>query len=172
MGQKQSKEVASNTSSISLINQNISEPRTPGPSSTPLTPLQDITPPALPRPITRISEIIDPRDLQGDIYNVTPTRPKSGRDLNKPSKAKAGLVHSPSGNILDTEEFLAHPNRPLAMWERQERVIQATKDKVAAYEAELANQKKIGARLKKFRSIGDLKGKESKRKRRCGCWPF
>lgn len=45
-------------------------------------------------------------------------------------------MHSPSGNALGTEEFIAHPNRPLAMWERQERVLQATRDGMERFEAE------------------------------------
>ena len=179
MGQKQSKQSnpAKNTSSVSLlngVNKHISEPRTPNTPLTPLTPVQDITPPAGPRELTRISAIIDPRELlQDGIYNVTPTRPNSRQDLNVAPKAKAGIVHSPSGNIMGAEEFLANPNRPLAMWERQQRVIEATKAGVEKYEAEcrLANQNKLGSRLKKMRSTGNLKGK-TKSKRTCGCWPF
>lgn len=45
-------------------------------------------------------------------------------------------MHSPSGNALGAEEFIAHPSRPLAMWERQERVLQATREGMERFEAE------------------------------------
>ena len=45
-------------------------------------------------------------------------------------------MHSPSGNALGAEEFIAHPSRPLAMWERQERVLQATREGMERLEAE------------------------------------
>lgn len=45
-------------------------------------------------------------------------------------------MHSPSGNALGAEEFIAHPSRPLAMWERQERVLQATREAMERFEAE------------------------------------
>lgn len=46
-------------------------------------------------------------------------------------------MQSPSGNVLGAEEFIAHPDRPLAMWERQERVVQATRKELERHEAEL-----------------------------------
>lgn len=169
MGQKQSKR-ASNTSSVSLLTKCPSEPSTP---LTPISPCQDITPPTIPRELTRISEIIDPRELlQDEIYNVTPTRRKSSsHNVSMATKAKTGIVHSPSGNALGAEEFIAHPNRPLAMWERQERVMQATRDAVERYEAEsrLGNRSRMGTRSR-LGSYGD--GKVESKRRRCGCWPF
>ena len=45
-------------------------------------------------------------------------------------------MHSPSGNALGADEFIAHPSRPLAMWERQERVLQATREGMERFEAD------------------------------------
>ena len=174
MGQKQSKRV-SNTSSASLLTKHASLPPSP---STPLSPYGDITPPAAPRELTRISEIIDPRDLlQDEIYNVTPIRHKStSQYVNMPLSPATSIVHSPSGNALGAEEFISHPNRPLAIWERQERVVQATRDGVARFEAEsrMGNRSRMGTRSRlesRGNCVGGGKGL-SEKKRCCGCWPF
>jgi len=171
MGQKQSRRV-SNTSSVSLLTKQTSPPTSP---STPLTPLEDITPPAAPRELTRISEILDPRDLlQDQVYNVTPSRCKSSsQSLNKSLKPQTGLVHSPSGNAFGAEEFFKNPKRPLAMWERQERVRRATREGIERVEAEsrLGNRSRTGNRSR-IGSRGDGEGKAVKKRRRCGCWPF
>ena len=67
-------------------------------------------------------------------------------------------MHSPSGNALGADEFIAHPSRPLAMWERQERVLQATREGMERFEAE----SRAGARE------AEKKG-ASKAKRRWWC---
>ena len=41
------------------------------------------------------------------------------------NKCLPPLVESPSGHLLGTKEFLAHPNRPLAIRERQESIRRA-----------------------------------------------
>ncbi len=146
MGQTQSKRVSS-TSTTSLLTTYISSPSNPtspaSPTSpvspaTPDTPLSDITTPAAPRQLTRISEILDPRDIiREQTYLDSPSRTRSSSQPLIPlNAAKAGIVHSPSGNALGAEEFIAHPSRPLAMWERQERVLQATREGMERLEAE------------------------------------
>ena len=178
MGQQPSKR-HSNTSSHSLLTAHTS---TPNSRSTPLTPFEDlsedITPPAKPQELTRLSEIIDPRELlQDQIYNVTPSRTKSSSSphIDMPPRPKAGMVHSPSGNALDAEEFIAHPNRPLAMWERQERVIQATKEKMERLEAEsrMGNRSRMGTRSGNGSNGEGVDGSGKKATGSCcGLWPF
>ena len=147
MGQKQT-ERSSNGSSHSLktitINNHSGPSTSPAPTSSPYShdgsPYahghDEITPPAPPRVLNRLSEIIDPRDLiQDELYLMTPTR--HGSSSQAMPYTFRGLVQSPSGNELGAEEFIAHPNRPLAMWERQERVLQATRDRLEMLEMEL-----------------------------------
>ena len=92
------------------------------------------------------------------------------------TKPIKGIVQSPSGNALSPEEFMARPNRPLAMWERQEAIIQATKEAIARYEAESrsGNRSRMSHRSRK-ESSGDRKGigvATKKPERCCSCWPF
>lgn len=146
MGQTQSKRVSSNstasllttyTSSPTGIN-SASNPTSPASPSSPDTPLSNITNPAEPRQLTRISEILDPRDvIREQTYLESPSRTRSSsHQLISPNAPSGGIVHSPSGNALGAEEFIAHPSRPLAMWERQERVLQATREGMERFEAE------------------------------------
>lgn len=183
MGQRQSKRV-STTSSQTLLTDYSSPPNSP---TSPITLCETITPPAAPREITRISEIIDPRELLNDeIYNVTPTRPRGlPQPLFSPSspglqplislaspKTPTSIVHSPSGNALGAEEFINHPHRPLAIWERQERVMEATKLGMERFEAEsrMGNRSRMGTR----RGTGDEVEKGGNRRGGwwCGCWPY
>lgn len=60
----------------------------------------DITSPAPPPRLRRLSELIDPTSLQA--YNH--------------------VVKSPSGNVLGRKSFVARDDRPLSLRERQERV--------------------------------------------------
>lgn len=121
------------------------------PVSSPVSPPEDITAPAAPRELTRISDILDPRDLIQD----TPTR-----------QAKPKMVHSPSGHKMEVDQFLSHPDRPLAMWERQERVRQATMEGIQRLQAEsrAGNRSRVGSR-------DEGKGK-NKKGRVCSCWVF
>ena len=160
MGRKQT-ERFSNVSSQSLlrtitINDHSGPPTSPTPTSSPYShdgsPYgngdDEITPPAPARVLNRLSEIIDPRDLiQDELYLLTPTRHQSS---SQPMPLTfRGLVQSPSGNELGAEEFIAHPNRPLAMWERQERVLQATRERLEILEMEnrAGSHSQIGTRL-------------------------
>ena len=146
MGQTQSKRASSNstaslltsyTSSPSGIN-SPSNPASPASPTSPDTPLSNITNPAEPRHLTRISEILDPRDIiREQTYLNSPSRTRSSsQQLITLDAANGKMVHSPSGNALGAEEFIAHPSRPLAMWERQERVLQATREGMERFEAE------------------------------------
>lgn len=160
MGRKQI-ERPSNISSQSLLrtittNDHSDPPTSPSPTSSPYShngsPYahgdEEITPPAPARVLNRLSEIIDPRDLiQDELYLLTPTRHQSS---SQPMPLTfRGLVQSPSGNELGAEEFIAHPNRPLAMWERQERVLQATRERLEILEMEsrAGSHSQIGTRL-------------------------
>ena len=146
MGQTQSKRSSSNstaslltsyTSSPSGIN-SPSNPASPASPTSPDTPLSDITSPAEPRQLTRISEILDPRDIiREQTYLDSPSRTRSSsQQLISLDATNGTMVHSPSGNALGAEEFIAHPSRPLAMWERQERVLQATREGMERFEVE------------------------------------
>lgn len=63
------------------------------------SPDDEISRPGLPRQVTHISALIDPTELQ-----------------------QGWMVRSPSGNLLGPGEFLHHPERPLSLRERRERV--------------------------------------------------
>ena len=157
MGQKQTKR-SSNISSQSLIretttNNHSGPPTSPtatsSPSSHNSSPYihgdNEITPPAPARILNRLSEIIDPRDLiQDELYLLTPTR--HGSSSQPIPFTFRGLVQSPSGNELGAEEFIMHPNRPLAMWERQERVLHATREGMERLEMEhqISSHSRIG----------------------------
>lgn len=176
MGQKQTKR-SSNISSQSLIrttttNDHSSPPTSPtttdSPGSHNGSPYahgdNEITPPAPARVLNRLSEIIDPRDLiQDELYLLTPTRHQSSQPI---PFAFRGLVQSPSGNELGAEEFIMHPSRPLAMWERQERVLQATREGMERFEME--------SRIGSHSHIDTLISPRPQRKSRrcwwrCGC---
>jgi len=166
MGQKQSKHV-SNSSTHSLLATS-TRPTSTAYSSPPTSPLSPtspsdydtgITTPAAPRRLIRLSEIIDPREvLQAEIeakVGDTPTPPRrASQPLSIPRAPSRGMVQSPSGNALGAEEYIAHPDRPLAIWERQERVVQATMEGLQRYEAE----SRAGMR------------RETKKKRGCCGW--
>ena len=83
--------------------------------------------------IHRISEIVDPGDVSSgrpSIVEASASTP-AGK-----TEAPKRLVQSPSGNFLSREEYLRHPERPLTMWERRERVLNATRVGVERYEME------------------------------------
>ena len=176
MGQKQTKR-SSNISSQSLIrttttNDHSSPPPSPKPTDSPGSHNgssythgdNEITPPAPARVLNRLSEIIDPRDLiQDELYLLTPTRHQSSQPM---PFAFRGLVQSPSGNELGAEEFIMHPSRPLAMWERQERVLQATREGMERFEME----SRIGSHSHIDTRISPTPQRKSRRCWwRCGC---
>ena len=148
MGQTQSKRV-SNTSTISLLS-----PTPPISNSFPTSPAWPDSP-------------YSPLN--------TPTRPHNSRVLSNSSKKKSpfsgrGIIHSPSGNTLGAHEFIAHPNRPLAMWERQERVLQATREGMERLEAASRAETRTGWRSREGKN-GEGFGRRWKGRRCCGwCW--
>ena len=160
MGKKRTKR-SSNISSQSLISTTTTDDHS-GPLSSPTTTSSpgpydgspydhgnyEITPPAPARVLNRLSEIIDPRELiQDELYLLTPTRHRSSSQAI-PFTFR-GLVQSPSGNELGAEEFIMHPDRPLAMWERQERVLQATREGMERFEMEsrIGSHSRLGTRI-------------------------
>ena len=136
MGQKPSKRISSTStaSSTALLKRS---PSAADATALESSPISDITPPRRPQPIHRLSEIIDPRtlfasDAGGSHVPGSPASPA----MSSPQSPTSGLVQSPSGNLLATEDFLNHPNRPLAMWERRERVLSATREGFERFEME------------------------------------
>ncbi|MCJ1453728.1 hypothetical protein MMC28_004076 [Mycoblastus sanguinarius] len=110
-----------------------------------------ITTPVPGRTLNRISEIIDPRDILNDDDHMLSPSTDAGspnKPLTTPKTPRAGIVHSPSGNALDAREFIEHPRRPLAMWERQERVLEGTRIAMERFEAEsrAGNRSRIAGR--------------------------
>ena len=100
------------------------------------TDVASITRPAPPPNLHRVSELIDPHDLITSSIDG-PNRPQSQsrgtpvmthRAAPDVNKRLPPLVESPSGNVFGAKEFLAHPNRPLAIRERQESIRRALEE--------------------------------------------
>ena len=114
-------------------------PQASDPTSPIPFPESSITRPADPQTLNRISALIDPQDFFNGYaaqaihpFPTTYTSNESnsdGRhreDGNSPRRKQNGmLIESPSGRLLDTNAYLAHPNRPLTIRERQEFIKQA-----------------------------------------------
>lgn len=62
----------------------------------------EVTRPSPPRRLTAMSTLLDPADLMSEA------------DWS---------IKSPSGNLLGPKGYLSHPDRPLSMRERQQRVL-------------------------------------------------
>lgn len=103
MGQRHSRESYHSTSSQAALTGIWSEK-----PLSPTTPQSDITRPAEPREITRLSNLIDPEEVTSD-----------------------WRIRSPSGNLLGPNGFFSHPSRPLSVRERQEKVRAAMEEKRA-----------------------------------------
>jgi len=89
----------------------------------------NVTRPAPPQRTYRISELIDPYELLGlaaddCIRSPPPVNPARSGPLNM-NKQLPMLVEDPSGRTIAPQEFLAYPDRPLAIRERQEMIRQA-----------------------------------------------
>ncbi|MCJ1393170.1 hypothetical protein MMC18_006042 [Xylographa bjoerkii] len=86
----------------------------------------EITRPAPPQRLNRVSELIDPHDLLGitadDNIEAAMRHPAGSTGRNKKLPK---LVQSPSGRILAAQEYIADPKRPLAIRERQESILKA-----------------------------------------------
>lgn len=172
MGQKQSKRVSNASSNSLLLNPTRtistvynSPPNSPSSPTSPTDSNTGITPPAPPPRLIRLSEIIDPREVLQAEYEAKleelPTIPRrASQPLSTPRTPSRGLVQSPSGNVLGAEEFISHPDRPLALWERQERVVQATRKELERHEAE--TRAEVMSRIS-MRSV-------AKKKRGCCGW--
>jgi len=112
MGQKQSKRLSDASTTPLTLNTNIDPPG------------DDITGPASPPLIYRLSELIDPVDLvreESRAYSEPPLRfPPTTYLPGRP------MVQSPSGHMLNAEAFAGHVNRPMSMRERQEEIRRRT----------------------------------------------
>ena len=120
-----------------------------------------------PQEKNRLSDILDPLDVlteyEGRVIDHTPSPPRKQLVGGKPrhvSLGEKGIVHSPSGNMLGVFEFVGNPNRPLAVWERQERIKSAAKEQFEKMDR-LEMESRAGTRLT-FR-----KGEEKKKRRGC-----
>lgn len=166
MGQIQSKRASSTTTTTSST-RFLTRHRSRAASSADFSaPIVDITPPRPPHHLHRISELIDPLTLILPDPSTPPQRSRSntlesqlGTDEARNSTGR--FVQSPSGNLLGAEEFLNHPNRPLAMWERRERVINATREGFERLETE--SRAEATAEQRQSRDRGGKRG------RRCCC---
>lgn len=136
MGQGNSKLRRESTSSQAPLNPGLSAEKVqeafyssanPYFDDAPPRPPATITRPAPPPRMHRVSELIDPYDLLGmtsdDVISIPQESTQAGPLYGH--KQLPMLVESPSGRILDPQEFLNHPNRPLAIRERQESILRA-----------------------------------------------
>ena len=158
MGQKQSKRLSANSTTPlnPTISTNIPEP--------------EITGPTPPRTIYRLSELFDPAELareenQALSGTMDPLPPTS----NAPRRP---LVQSPSGQILNAEQFASHANRPLSLRERQEEIVRRTLAAVERSEASGGDGAFAEGRGGQFGSSAqgtEQGGKKKKHRGCCGC---
>ena len=89
-----------------------------------------ITRPVRPSHTYRFSELIDPHDLLGLTADDTILSPRHSNSTGPPNinKRLPKLIESPSGHTLGPHEFIARPDRPLAIRERQEHIRQAVEN--------------------------------------------
>ena len=130
-----------------------------------------ITQPAPPPNLYRVSELIDPHDLlsrSGSDYSFYNSKPKAAPAAPRFGYSAAPnvykelppLVESPSGNLLGAQEFLDHPNRPLAIRERQEHI------RVAIQQVEMEARMKREAEEMEESSRKMSKGSKSSKSRK------
>ena len=152
MGQKQSKRLSSNSTT----------PLNPNTRTNTLEP--EITGPAPPRTIYRLSELFDPAELaREDSQALNNPSDPFPPDSNAPRRP---LVESPSGQILNAEQFAEHANRPLSLRERQEEIVRRT---LAAMEtAETPGGHGMFAEGQGGRTGVMEQGKKKKRRGCCG----
>lgn len=123
------------------------------------TPASALSPLSQPE-INRLSDIIDPLEVMDLCFPPIPITP-ANTVTNTPNTSpplvpytgieepvppiparhprhialgNRTIVNSPSGNAFGIHEFINYAERPLAMWERQERIMSATQEKVQALE--------------------------------------
>lgn len=131
-------------------------PRAVTPTPTPVSPISPLSQ----RELNRLSDIIDPLEVMNEHFPPVPVTPPNS-SVQTPSGSTAvldengshnstapsqpphpryvplgnkAIVQSPSGNTFGVHEFVRHTDRPLAMWERQARIISATQEKIQALE--------------------------------------
>ena len=162
MGQRQSKRLSNNSTTPLNVHIDISPP------------VDNIATPAPPRPLYRLSELIDPVELArqesqalgGPSAHLSPSIDVPGRPI----------VQSPSGRILNAEAFAAHEDRPLSVRERREEIVRRT---MAAVErVETPGAERVFARSRFFQSESALDAQagevaepvQGKKKKRRGGW--
>lgn len=166
MGQSQSK-----------VNPTISHPLA---SAVESSTAEEISTPAPPRHITRLSELIDLRDLfeadgptpdspDSPTSPTSPTSSSSPTSTNFPNspespssisplttrRSKPVLVQSPSGNVLSPQEFLRRPDRKLTLEERKQSIRMNTE-----------------IQIQQQQSSGGKGGKDQQKKARRQCLGF
>lgn len=165
MGQQQSNQLSNN--STTPLN-----PK-PNPNAKPNPPGEDISGPARPPLIHRLSELFDPVDLvREDSQALSERTPYRTSRIHAPRRP---LVQSPSGHILDAEQFAGHENRPLSMRERQEEIVRRTR--AAVERAETPDPDRIlaggqyawGKSTAQGQAAGTGQGKKKKRGGCLGC---
>jgi len=163
MGQRFSRRI----SRLSLTPSDAQHPLTTVTSATPTVntiietlqpPSPEITRPALRREITRLSALIDPVDLmRAEVDSITrrPTINATGD--------RSTLVQSPSGHLLEPHEYLEHPDRPLTIRERQDRIRGRLMSAMSV--ANMADEQTAEGQSERNRDEGEAKGWWSC----CGC---
>ncbi|MCJ1317193.1 hypothetical protein MMC15_002516 [Xylographa vitiligo] len=162
MGQSHSKEVRrGSASSQTPLNPGITADQVYGafyssanPNYADVKCISEITPPAPPQHLNRVSELIDPHDLLGisaeDNIRAAMSNAvgSTGRNKKLPK-----LVQSPSGRLLGAQEYIANPKRPLAIRERQESILKAV---AAARNGSLGSERSGCSTTKKNGSVATV----------------
>lgn len=143
MGQTPSKQRLNSTSTTSTTTLTVATTNDQHPASEDdSTILQEISRPATPPRIVRMSTLIDPRDLA----------------------AQQSTIRSPSGNMLGVNAYVAHPDRPPCIRERQERIRAEVEAAIA-----IANNRRVRQAAE---AIEEDEDGESLRKAWCSCFRF
>ena len=161
-----------------LVDPDAARASSPTSPQTPVTDASGITTPAPPSHINRMSEIIDPAELIGipgpfgdpDDETLPPTPITANRSSRAPSNPEHKILISPSGNKLNAEEYLNHPDRPLTIEERKAAIIRNTQAGIERLEMESRATTRLGRRSKTGARQGKNADEGKKQKRRCCCW--
>lgn len=135
------------------------------------TPCQEISTPAQPRHLTRISELIDLDELFYEEEPSSTTSPESNGSPYSSSpytnrQSKRVIVQSPSGSILSPHEYMQRPDRKMTLEERKELIRSNTRSQIQLREAYSASEVKGAEGLGRKRGGGKKKWREC----RLGFW--
>ena len=116
--------------------------------------------PTPPRQTNRLSDILDPlavlNEYESTEFDDTPCKQSGGQRPRHISLGNKGIVHSPSGNLLGVHEFVIHPGRPLALWERQERIKSAAREQFERLDVESRAETRLT--MRKDEKVGKRRG--------------